>query len=264
MPEGWTCSRCSTVNAADRFGCSNCGLLRHDAATVGSSAPAAWPGTPTEPATVEASEQTTTAGVAAEYPTSSEAAYATSPGVVTGVVPDGDHGDYGTAAPASKPLWQRIPVGWLIFAVLIAGGAITGWYFNASRSTTGEITKAGDMTAGDLRVGDCFDLKDPAANEIEDVTAGPCTSAHEFEMFFVGTMPGSEFPAETAFEAYVNDNCGPAFGAYVGKPYADSELSMYWLAPTAEGWRAGDHSVQCAVYHQRVHVQTQSLKGSNQ
>ena len=39
MAEGWTCSRCSTVNAADRFGCSNCGLLRHDAATVGSSAP---------------------------------------------------------------------------------------------------------------------------------------------------------------------------------------------------------------------------------
>ena len=173
--------------------------------------------------------------------------------------------DYGAAAPAAKPpLWRRIPIGWLIFAVLIAGGAITGWYFNASRSTTGEITKAGDMTAADLRVGDCFDLKDPAANEIEDVTAGPCTAAHEFEMFFVGTMPAGEFPAETVFETYVNDNCGPAFGTYVGKPYADSELSMYWLAPTDEGWRAGDHSVQCAVYHPRVHVQTQSLKGSNQ
>jgi hypothetical protein len=254
------------VNAADRFGCSNCGLLRHDAATVGSSAPAAWPGTlseqPTEPATFEASEPTTTAGVAPEYATS-DTGYATSPGVVTGVVPP--DGDYVAAAPAAKPpLWRRIPIGWLIFAVLVAGGAITGWYFNASRSTTGEITKAGDMTAADLRVGDCFDLKDPAANEIEDVTAGPCTAAHEFEMFFVGTMPSGEFPAETVFEAYVNDNCGPAFGAYVGKPYADSELSMYWLAPTEEGWRAGDHSVQCAVYHQRVHVQTQSLKGSAQ
>jgi len=266
MSEGWTCNRCSTVNAADRFGCSNCGLLRHDAATVGSSAPAAWPGTPTdEPTqstTVEAGEPTTTAGVAQDYATSAGTAYATSPGVVTGVVPP--DGEYAAAAPAATPFWRRIPVGWLIFAVLIAGGAITGWYFNASRSTTGEITKAGDMTAADLRVGDCFDLKDPAANEIEDVTAGPCTAAHEFEMFFVGTMPGGDFPAETVFEAYVNDNCGPAFGTYVGKPYADSELSMYWLAPTEEGWRSGDHSVQCAVYHPRVHVQTQSLKGSNQ
>ena len=267
MSEGWTCSRCSTVNAADRFGCSNCGLLRHDAATVGSSAPAEWPATPTEqpiePAPAEAGDPTTTAGVAAAYPTFSEGAYSTPPGPVTGVVPEGI--DYGAAAPEAKPpLWRRIPIGWLVFAVLIAGGAITGWYFNASRSTTGEITKAGDMTAADLRVGDCFDLKDPAANEIEDVTAGPCTAAHEFEMFFVGTMPAGEFPAETVFETYVNDNCGPAFGTYVGKPYADSELSMYWLAPTEEGWRGGDHSVQCAVYHPRVHVQTQSLKGSNQ
>ena len=96
------------------------------------------------------------------------------------------------------------------------------------------------------------------------MTAGPCTASHEFEMFFVGTMPAGEFPAETVFETYVNDNCGPAFGTYVGKPYSDSELSMYWLAPTEEGWRGGDHSVQCAVYHPRVHVQTQSLKGSNQ
>ena len=34
----------------------------------------------------------------------------------------------------------------------------------------------------------------PAANEIDDVTAGPCTAAHEFEMFFVGSMPEGEYP----------------------------------------------------------------------
>jgi hypothetical protein len=83
-------------------------------------------------------------------------------------------------------------------------------------------------------------------------------------MFFVGSMPVGDYPAESVFETYVTDNCYPAFGAYVGKAYADSELSMQWLAPTAEGWRAGDHSVQRAVYHPRVHRQTQSLKGSKQ
>ena len=177
------------------------------------------------------------------------------------VPPDGDQA---AAASAAIPIWRRIPIGWLIFALLIGGGAIVGWYFNASRSSTGEITKAGDMTAADLRVGDCFDLKDPAADEIEDVTAGPCTAAHEFEMFFVGSMPEGDFPAESVFETYVTDNCYPAFGAYIGKAYADSELAMYWLAPTDDGWRAGDRSVQCAAYHPRVHSQTQSLKGSNQ
>jgi hypothetical protein len=258
MSEGWTCTRCSTVNAADRFGCSNCGLLRHDAATVGSSVEAGWPRSPTEeptePTTFEAREPTATASVAAEYPTTSET-------VAGWVPPDGDHG---AAASAAKPIWRRIPVGWLIIALFVGGGAIAGWYFNASRSSSGEITKAGDLTAADLRVGDCFDLKDPAANEVEDVTAGPCTVAHEFEMFFVGSVPEGEFPAESVFETYVTDNCYPAFGAYIGKAYTDSELSMYWLAPTAEGWRAGDRSVQCAAYHPLVHSQTQSLKGSNQ
>jgi hypothetical protein len=248
------------VNAADRFGCSNCGLLRHDIATVGSSLQAGSPGTPTEeptqPAPAEASEPTT-AGVAAEPPTSSEP-------VAGWVQPNGDYGDYGAAAPATTPLWRRIPIGWLIFAVLVGGGAITGWYFNASRSTTGEITKAGDMTAADLRVGDCFVLKDPASNEVDDVTAGPCTAAHEFEMFFVGSMPEGAYPAQSAFETYLTDNCYPAFDAYIGKSHTDSELEIYWLTPTDEGWRAGDHSIQCAAYHPRVHVQTQSLKGSKQ
>ena len=120
------------------------------------------------------------------------------------------------------------------------------------------------MTAADLRVGDCFDLKDPAADEVDDVTAGPCTVAHEFEMFFVGSLPEGEFPADQVFATYVKDNCYPAFGAYIGKAYADSELEMYSLTPTDDSWRAGDHSVQCAAYHPRVHRQTQSLKGSNQ
>jgi len=261
MSEEWTCSRCSTVNVAERFGCANCGLLRHDIATVGSSLQAESPGSPTEeptePAPVEAGQPTATPTVAAESPTSSEP-------VASWVPPGGEYGEYGAAASEAKPLWRRIPIGWLIFAVLVGGGAITGWYFNASRSTTGEITKSGDMTAVELRVGDCFVLKDPAADEVDDVTAGPCTAAHEFEMFFVGSMPEGEYPAQSAFETYLTDNCYPAFDAYIGKSHTDSELSIYWLTPTEEGWRAGDRSMQCAAYHPRVHVQTQSLKGSKQ
>jgi hypothetical protein len=160
-------------------------------------------------------------------------------------------------------MWRRIPIGWLVVAVFVAGTAIVGWYFNASRSPSGEITKSGDMTAVDLRVGDCFDLKDPAADEVEDVTAGPCTVAHEFEMFYVGSLLEGAFPADAAFDAYVADNCYPAFAAYVGKSYDDSELSIYWLAPTTEAWGAGDRSVQCAVYHPVVNRQTVSLKSSN-
>ena len=267
MPEGWTCSRCSTVNAADRFGCSNCGLLRHDAATVGSSAPAGWPGTPTEeptePATVEASEPTTTAGAARRVPD------------VVG-------------EPHTRPR-QRSSRAWFRRTATTAQ--------RRQQPTTPLATDPGRLA--DLRRVDrgrgrhrlvlqCEPLDDrrdhqggrhdgggPAGRGLLR-PQGPCRERNRgCDGRSVHRRPrvrdvlrrddaGGEFPAETVFETYVNDNCGPAFGAYVGKPYADSELSMYWLAPTAEGWRAGDHSVQCAVYHARVHVQTKSLKGSNQ
>jgi len=257
MAEGWTCSRCSTVNADSRFGCSNCGLLRHDASIAGSAAQSGSTSSATEEPTVapivEDTELIATAGDAAESPVG--------PQTVADWLPF--EGEDGAPPSAGIPLWRRIPIGWLLFAVLIGGGAIAGWYFNASRSSSGEITKSGDLTAADLRVGDCFDLKDPDADEIDEVKAGPCTSAHEFEMFFVASMPEREFPTDAAFETYVTDNCYPAFGAYIGKAYGQSELEMYWLAPTASGWRAGDRSVQCAAYQPRVPTQTVSFKGSN-
>ena len=258
MTEGWTCSRCSTENAASRFGCSNCGLLRHDASIAGSTAGAGSPDPLTEDLTadrtVEVAQPTASVGGAAEDPIWSEPVAAWGPA-------DDDDGE---VASPSLPIWRRLPVGWLLVAALIGGGAVAGWYFNASRSSSGEITKTGDMTAVDLRVGDCFDLKNPTADEVEDVTAGPCTSAHEFEMFYVGSMPAGDFPADAVFETYVTDNCYPAFGTYIGKAYDDSELEMYWLAPTESAWRAGDRSVQCAAYHPLVDSQTVSLKGSNQ
>ncbi len=251
MSEGWTCSRCSTVNAADRFGCSNCGLLRHDAATVGSSAagrvarhrrPRSRPNPrrsrPASRRRPPASPTGTRRRLRPHTRPRQKSSRAWSRRTAT------------TAQQRQRPyrLWRRIPVGWLIFAVLIAGGAITGWYFNASRSTTGEITKAGDMTAADLRVGDCFDLKDPAADEIEDVTAGPCTAAHEFEMFFVGSMPAGDFPAESVFETYVTDNCYPAFSAVRRQALRRLRAVDVLACPDGEGWRAGDRlGAMCRV-----------------
>ena len=54
----------------------------------------------------------------------------------------------------------------------------------------------------------------------------------------------------------------PAFEAYVGKSFQDSELEVFWLSPTEEAWNDGDRSMQCALYHPRIHRLTESLKGS--
>ena len=58
-----------------------------------------------------------------------------------------------------------------------------------------------------------------------------------------GPCEKGDYPGQTVFETYLTDNCYPAFDAYIGKSHTESELSVYWLTPTADGWRAGDGSV---------------------
>ena len=115
----------------------------------------------------------------------------------------------------------------------------------------------------DLRVGDCFDLKDEYADEIKDVKTVPCKTKHRFEVFYVGAMGKGSYPWEDA-GTYAAQNCEPAFRAYIGKAYDDSDLYIYWLAPTESTWRSGDRTVQCAAYYPRIDRLTRSLRGTRQ
>jgi hypothetical protein len=175
----------------------------------------------------------------------------------------GAEGAEGVPPPVAKePFWKRLPLGWIVVGVFVLAGAIGGLIFNAGRGESGEIERAGNLEATDLRVGDCFDLKDPSAEEIGEVTALPCTSEHEYELFHTASMPDGDYPSDEAFGTWLDDNCVPAFDGYVGTSYQDSELEIFWLSPTAEAWNAGDRSIQCAVYHPVIHRLNESLKGS--
>jgi Septum formation len=167
-------------------------------------------------------------------------------------------------------------------------GAVVGGNINASRSTTGEpevapveptrvrtrvATGESDLSGlphdyklqgVDLRVGDCFDLKDEFAYEIEDIKAVPCTTEHEFEVFYVGAMGKGGYPYDDAFGAYVTQNCNSAFSAYIGKAHDESDVYIYWLAPTEDAWRSGDRTVLCAAYYPRIDRLTHSLRGTKQ
>ena len=69
---------------------------------------------------------------------------------------------------------------------------------------------------------------------LDSVDGGPVCSLteHVFQVFYVGAMGEGSYPTDDAFGTYVTRNCLPAFGAYIGKAYDDSDLAIYWLAPT--------------------------------
>lgn len=231
MATGWKCASCSAENSETAVSCGSCGLIRGGVVTAPNplSPPAPLPPT-----------------VQPGWP-------AAAPGTTPGV-----------PAPATRPPWRRIPLGWLVLAAIVGIAAIGGWYANASRSPGGEITKSGDLTAVDLRTGDCFDLKDPTADQIDTVTGKPCTEAHEYEVFLATSMPPGAYPTDDEFQTFVSDTCTPEFQTFVGRAYADSALEIFWFYPSTEGWASGDRSIQCAVYHPSVPRLTQSLKGSDQ
>jgi len=273
MARRWKCARCAHENDEALISCGNCGLIRGAAFAGGPVASSPWAAaapeaSPSEssPSQASPSEASLSAAPGFEAPAGLQP---TPPAIpAPGSEPPVQWDDPAVtaedaAAQKPRPLWRRIPATAIVWIVLIGAGAIGGLIFNASRGASGEINKGGDLTAADLRVGDCFDLKDPSAEEIDKVKAVPCGQEHEYEMFFTGALPAGDYPSDATFDSYVETNCLPAFEAYLGTSYQTSEYDIFWLVPNADGWRGGDHSIQCAAFHPRIHRLTESVKNSN-
>lgn len=174
--------------------------------------------------------------------------------------PPGEEPQVAAAAPARRaggllPVLLRF--WWVGLLVLVP---VVGFFVNAQRGDQGQITRSGDLTVTDLRVGDCFDLKDESAQEVQDVTARPCTEAHEYELIHVGTMPSGDYPDEDGWASWLTANCLPAFESFVGIPYELSRYDISWFQPTTSGWDGGDRSVQCAVFDPAQSELTTSLR----
>ena len=148
---------------------------------------------------------------------------------------------------------------WVIPMVAIGIGGIL---FSAQRGDDGQVSRSGDMIVSDLRAGDCYDLKDASAEEVNDVTARPCAEPHEFEMMFVGSVQGDAYPTDADFDVWLERNCLPAFADYVGAEYQTSVLDIAWFTPTQDAWDDGDHTLQCAVYDPGDTQLTGTLRGT--
>jgi Septum formation len=123
--------------------------------------------------------------------------------------------------------------------------------------------------AGDLRVGDCFDLPADAVASagVGDVQHHPCTEAHGGEVYAVLTYPadaGATYPPSDAFDAFAADQCAATFQTYTGTAFeAATTLDAGYFFPIDSGWAGGDRTVICYLEDASGQPLTHSLRSAS-
>jgi hypothetical protein len=121
-------------------------------------------------------------------------------------------------------------------------------------------------SAGDLRVGDCFDLPADAtaSSSVGDVQHHPCTQAHGGEVFAVLTYPATAsdtYPPTDAFDTFAADRCAASFQAYTGVAFDNATaLDAGYFFPLDTGWAKGDRTVICYLVDAAGKPLTSSMK----
>jgi hypothetical protein len=212
MSGRWVCARCYESNEADASACTRCGLARG----ADPSAAAAD--------TAFTSEMPSDAGNATPW----------SPSPVA-------------QQRKPRPAWLALLLrfGWIGVVVVIA---VVGAVLNAHRNDAGQISTGGTLQVQDLRIGDCFNLKDEEADSVTDVDAKPCADSHRYELYHVASLEAGDYPSADQLSGFAEQECVGAFADYVGLTYDTSTLEVVYFTPSSDAWDGGDRSVQCAAY----------------
>lgn len=248
MAKQWKCARCGTKNVETTLTCSNCRMIR-GAVVVKSSQDAGWSWQPANPPTAQPPDPVTTPLAQLTNPTTAQPSPAPTPTYWAPPI-EATHG--------RSRMRLLIPTFFLVVGVVGAALAV----FSASpRAPMADAVDTGFGSFA-MEVGDCLDIADVSGEEVSGITARPCNREHEYEVVFTGSADGVGYPTDDAMSEYFNNLCVPAFEAYVGEAWGASPLDIFWLTPTREGWRQGDRSIHCMVYHPTVKRLTTSLKGA--
>ena len=146
---------------------------------------------------------------------------------------------------------------WSFLALVVSLGLAGCGSDEPERDDEGALAEEGDLAAGSVEVGDCFD--DPGdREEVAAVPAVPCDQPHTYEAYHAFELEGDEFPGNEQVQQLASDGCFTEFEAFVGTPYQESTLNVFFLGPSALSWEDADREVLCAVHD----IDNEPLTGS--
>lgn len=104
------------------------------------------------------------------------------------------------------------------------------------------------VTFAELEVGQCLPFIE-WEDEVFELPIVPCDQPHTDEVYEIFDAPDGDFPGDDQLQSVASERCETAFGEFVGTPYADSVLDMYWFVPTEASWkRMDDRTIQCIAF----------------
>jgi hypothetical protein len=129
---------------------------------------------------------------------------------------------------------------WTAFIVIAIATGVTA---EPERSTSGQVTGQSQVFIDKLKAGDCF--SGGKKDQIDLVTAIPCSSPHESQVVTIIQLPDGPYPGEAAVTSEAEKGCtDKADPLITDRAYEDLEPS--YVYPDADTWR-GDRSVLCLV-----------------
>jgi hypothetical protein len=139
---------------------------------------------------------------------------------------------------------------------------------DAERDASGAIVEGGGLGVLELRVGDCFQDWEGALSGdlvgVSDLSAVPCNTPHDNEVFHLFDVQGNDFPGDAQLENLAEGGCFTPFEAYVGRGYASSRLAFGWVIPTESSWSDGDREIVCFLFDGQFERLAGSMRGSRE
>ena len=120
-----------------------------------------------------------------------------------------------------------------------------------SATRAAAVVGAGNVSAFEMQVGDCFDDPTDAEAQVSSLSAVPCESPTTTRSSRCSSMPRRATrptPASRTLLDYSSEACVAPFAPFVGKIYAESHFVISALFPSSESWDQGDREVVCFLY----------------
>jgi uncharacterized protein DUF4190/putative regulator of septum formation len=114
-----------------------------------------------------------------------------------------------------------------------------------ARDTTGTITHQGQISPGNLRIGDCVRVPRELTGVIGALTVVPCSQPHNAQVFNTLQAPDGPYPGEVALQTAAVNACASAAPSFLGT--SQTLLNTVAFFPPEKGWNLGDRDERCLL-----------------